>query len=105
MMSLRMAIRAPFMMLFALIMAFNINKELAKVFLFALPLLTIVLVVILSKARPLFELLQKKVDAVNSITQENLTGIRVVKSFNREDFEEAKFKKEMMNFVILLFAP
>ncbi len=93
MMSLRMAIRAPFMMLFALIMAFNINKELAKVFLFALPLLTVVLVVILSQARPLFELLQKKVDAVNSITQENLTGIRVVKSFNREDFEEAKFKK------------
>lgn len=93
MMSLRMAIRAPFMMVFALIMAFNINKDLAKVFLVSLPLLTIVLVFILGKSRPLFELLQKKVDAVNSITQENLTGIRVVKSFNREDFEEAKFKK------------
>ncbi len=93
MMSLRMAIRAPFMMVFALIMAFNINRELARVFLVSLPLLTIILVVILGKARPLFELLQKKVDAVNSITQENLTGIRVVKSFNREDFEEAKFKK------------
>lgn len=93
MMSLRMAIRAPFMMVFALIMAFNINRELARVFLVSLPLLTIILVIILGKARPLFELLQKKVDAVNSITQENLTGIRVVKSFNREDFEEAKFKK------------
>lgn len=93
MMSLRMAVRAPFMMLFALIMAMNINASLAKVFLVSIPLLTIVLIVVLSKARPLFLKLQTRVDKVNAIIQENLTGIRVVKSFNRQSHEENRFKE------------
>ena len=93
MMSLRMAVRAPFLMLFALIMAFNINASLAKVFMIAIPLLGIIITIVLSKARPLFIKMQSRVDRVNAITQENLTGIRVVKSFNRQKHEEGRFKE------------
>ncbi|MDR7856869.1 ABC transporter ATP-binding protein [Tissierella sp.] len=94
MMSLRMAIRAPSMMIFALIMAFSINASLARVFLISLPVLAIAITIALSKARPLFIKLQTHVDKVNGVIQENLTNMRVVKSFNRQDFEEAKFKEK-----------
>lgn len=94
MMSLRMAIRAPFMMIFALIMAFRVNSSLARVFLISLPILAIVITITLSKARPLFIKLQTHVDKVNGVIQENLTNIRIVKSFNRQDFEETKFKEK-----------
>ncbi|NYB72934.1 ABC transporter ATP-binding protein [Sedimentibacter hydroxybenzoicus DSM 7310] len=93
MMSLRMAVRAPFMMIFALIMALRINAPLAKVFMVAIPVTVILLTIILSKARPLFLQMQTRVDKVNGIIQENLIGIRVVKSFNRQKFEEGKFKE------------
>ena len=91
MMSLRMAIRAPFMMIFALIMAITINSSLAKVFLVSLPLTAIVITIVLNKARPLFLKLQTKVDRVNAIIRENLTAIGVVKSFNRQEHEEDRF--------------
>jgi len=93
MMSLRMAIRAPFMMLFALIMAMRINASLAKVFMVTIPLTAISIALILYKARPWFGLLQSRVDRVNAIIQENLIGIRVVKSFNRQNHEAKKFKE------------
>jgi len=93
MMSLRMAIRAPFMMIMALIMAFRMNASLAKVFMVAIPLTAISITFILTKAGPLFRSLQNRVDKVNGVIQENLIGIRVVKSFNRQKFEEEKFKK------------
>ncbi len=93
MMSLRMAVRAPFMMIFALVMALRINAPLAKVFMVAIPVTVILLTVILTKARPLFLQMQTRVDKVNGIIQENLIGIRVVKSFNRQKFEEGKFKE------------
>ena len=93
MMSLRMAVRAPFLMIFALIMAFSINPSLARVFMVAIPLTVLVISVIIVKAIPLFERLQTSVDKVNGVIQENLTAIRVVKSFNRQDYEERKFKK------------
>jgi ATP-binding cassette subfamily B multidrug efflux pump len=99
MMSLRMAIRAPFMLTFALIMAFRINSSLARVFLVALPVLAVVVTAVLSKARPLFLKLQERVDDVNSVIKENLTAIRVVKSFNRKNFEEAKFKERNDNLM------
>lgn len=92
MMSLRMAVRAPFMMLFALIMAYTINASLANVFMIAIPLLAIIITLILAKARPLFQRMQACVDRVNAVIQENLIGIRVVKSFNRQEHEEKKFK-------------
>ena len=93
MMSLRMAVRAPFMMIFALLMALNINASLAKVFLVSIPVLVLVLTIILSKARPLFLKLQTRVDRVNAIIRENLTAMRVVKSFNRQSYEEKRFKE------------
>jgi len=92
-MSLRMAVRAPFLMLFGLIMAFRINSSLARVFMVSLPLTALTIGTILPKARPLFERLQARVDRVNAIIQENLIGIRVVKSFNRQSHEEARFKE------------
>lgn len=93
MMSLRMAIRAPFLLLFALIMAFNINSSLARVFLVSIPVTVIIVAIGLKKARPLFLKLQSRVDRVNAIIQENLAGIRVVKSFNRQKHEEGRFKE------------
>lgn len=112
MMSLRMAVRAPFMMLFALIMALRINASLARVFMVAIPATALALIVIMVKARPLFKKMQTCVDRVNAVIQENLTGIRVVKSFNRQGFEERKFKErnddlrdtalEAISLVILL---
>ncbi|HOQ37769.1 MAG TPA: ABC transporter ATP-binding protein [Acetivibrio sp.] len=93
MMSLRMAIRAPFMMLFALVMSTTINASLARVFAITIPLTVFFIVVGIKKATPLFKEMQTRVDRVNAIIQENLIGIRVVKSFNRQDFEENKFKE------------
>ena len=92
-MSLRMAIRAPFLMLMALIMSFRVNASLAKVFMISIPLTAVSITIVLAKAGPLFRKLQSKVDKVNAVIQENLVGIRVVKSFNRQEFEEKKFKK------------
>lgn len=93
MMSLRMAVRAPFMMIFALLMAMNINASLASVFMVSIPVLVLALIIILTKARPLFLKMQTRVDRVNAIIRENLTAIRVVKSFNRQSHEEKRFKE------------
>lgn len=92
MMSLRMAVRSPFMMIFALIMALNINASLARVFMVTIPVTMVLLGLIMMKARPLFIKMQSRVDRVNAIIQENLIGIRVVKSFNRQKHEENRFK-------------
>jgi len=97
MMSLRLAIRAPFLMLMALIMSFTINASLARVFMVAIPLTALSIIMIIKKAGPLFRKLQSRVDRVNAVIQENLTGIRVVKSFNRQKFEEEKFKERNDN--------
>ncbi|HQO96012.1 MAG TPA: ABC transporter ATP-binding protein [Sedimentibacter sp.] len=93
MMSLRMAVRAPFMMIFALLMTIRINASLTKVFAVSIPVLVTALIIILSKARPLFLKFQTRVDRVNAIIRENLTAIRVVKSFNRQSHEEKRFKE------------
>ncbi|MDE7293061.1 MAG: ABC transporter ATP-binding protein/permease [Oscillospiraceae bacterium] len=91
MMMIRMAVRSPFMLIFALIMAIKINSSLAVVFLVAIPVLGITLGLIVTKAFPLFEKMLGKYDKLNSIVQENLIGIRVVKAFVREKFEGEKF--------------
>ena len=93
MMCLRMALRAPGMFIGALIMAFSINSKLAMVILIVIPVLAIAIVTIMRKAFPKFELMQKKLDALNSGIQEALTNVRVVKSFVREDHEIEKFAK------------
>ena len=90
-MIIRVAVRGPVMMLFSLFMAFRINARLALIFLFAIPFLGFGLYLIISKAHPIFEHVFQTYDKLNNVVQENLRGIRVVKSFVREDFEEKKF--------------
>ncbi|MBS6642963.1 MAG: ABC transporter ATP-binding protein [Clostridiaceae bacterium] len=92
MMGLRMMLRAPGMLVGALIMAFLMNAKLAVVILVVIPLLTAAIAVILKTAFPRFEIMQKKIDRLNSGIQEMLTNVRVIKSFVREDYEEEKFK-------------
>ena len=112
-MLLRMGLRAPGMLIGALIMAFALNFKLALVILCVLPLLIIAIYFIIKTGFPRFTTMQKKLDALNVTTQENLTKIRVVKSFVREQHEEDKFRKantelkdstiRAMNVVIFTF--
>ncbi|MCI9120038.1 MAG: ABC transporter ATP-binding protein [Oscillibacter sp.] len=93
MMSMRLMVRAPVMLVSALVLSIRISLQLSAVFLVALPLLTAIVAVILVRVGPLFRALQEKTDALNLVVQENLTGIRVVKSFVREDHEREKFRQ------------
>ena len=90
--TIRVCSRSPLIMLFALIMAFRINSRLALVFIFVLPFLGILIALIIRKAFPLFRLALKTYDNLNQVVNENLKGIRVVKSFVREDYEIKKFE-------------
>lgn len=90
-MIIRMAIRAPIMMIFSLAAAFWINAKLSLIFLAAMPILAVGLWLIMTNAHPIFEKVFHTYDHLNNVVQENLRGIRVVKSFVREDFEEKKF--------------
>ena len=92
-MIIRIAVRAPIMLIFALIMAFKVNHKLSLIFLVAIPILGGGLLLIFSKVNPIMKRVFKTYDKLNNVVQENLHGIRVVKSFVREDFEDEKFKK------------
>lgn len=91
MMGLRMMFRAPGMLIGALFMAFLMNAKLALVILVVIPVLAVSIGIILKTAFPRFTVMQKKIDRLNSGIQENLTNVRVIKSFVREDFEKTKF--------------
>ncbi len=93
MMGMRLMVRAPVMLISALILSVGISLQLSSVFMVALPLLAVLVSVILVKVGPMFRALQEKTDGLNLVVQENLTGIRVVKSFVREDREREKFAK------------
>lgn len=93
MLVIRTAIRAPLMIIFALIMSFTINSYLALIFLIMVPLIATGLILIFKKAHPIFIKVFKKYDKLNNTVQENVRGIRTVKSFVREDYETEKFKK------------
>ena len=90
-MILRMAVRAPLTLLFSLIMALTINARISMVFLFALPVLGLGIYLIMSRTHPVFQRVFKTYDKLNNVVQENLRGVRVVKSFVREDYETEKF--------------
>ncbi|MBR0025757.1 MAG: ABC transporter ATP-binding protein, partial [Clostridia bacterium] len=90
-MIIRIAVRSPVMLIFSLIMAFRLNKSLSLVFLAAIPILGIGLYLIMSHAHPIFKRVFKTYDKLNRVVQENLRGVRVVKSFVREDHENEKF--------------
>ena len=91
MMIIRTAIRAPFMMIFAIIMAFAMCPQLSTVYVAIVPFLAFALFTIIRKAMPLFDSVFKKYDKLNNSVQENVKGMRVVKSFVREDYEKQKF--------------
>ena len=93
MMIIRIAIRSPLMLVFAVIMAFIMGGNLAFLFLIVIPFLGVGLFIIIRKAFPVFKKVFRKYDILNNSIQENIQGIRVVKSFVREDYEKQKFSK------------
>ncbi len=97
MMIIRTAIRAPFMLIFSMVMAFSINAKMALIFLCTFPVLAIGLFLIMTKAVPFFNKIFKKYDAMNESVEKNVRGMRVVKSYVREDFEKEKFGKASDN--------
>ena len=97
MMIIRTAIRAPFMLIFSLTMACSINAKMALVFLCTTPILGIGLYLIMTKAIPFFNRIFPKYDKLNESVEENIRGMRVVKSYVREDFEIDKFNKASEN--------
>lgn len=92
-MGLRMLLRAPGMLIGGLIMAFIMNARLALVFCVVIPVLCIALALVMRVAFPKFDIMQNKIDALNSRIQENITNQRVVKSFVRDDFEKETFDR------------
>ena len=93
MMTIRVAVRCPAMLILSMFMAFRINVSLALVFLAALPILGIGIFAIMKSVHPIFRRVFKTYDRLNQVVQENLRGIRVVKSFVREDHEIKKFDR------------
>jgi ATP-binding cassette subfamily B protein len=93
MMIVRIAVRSPIMLIFSLIMAFVINVKIAFVFVAVIPVLGIGLFVMFRLVDPIFTRVFKKYDAMNESIQENIKGIRVVKSYVRDEYENDKFKK------------
>lgn len=90
-MFVRIALRAPLFILFALVMAFTIDVQLASFLAFSVPLCLLFLFFILTRGVRLFKTVQQKIDRVNTVIRENLTGIRLIKGFNRGRYEENRF--------------
>ncbi len=90
-MVLRMALRAPGMMIGALVMSIALEPRLSMIFLVSMPVLLVAIFIITKMGFPRFTKMQTKIDGLNSTVQENITNVRVVKSFVREDFEQKKF--------------
>ena len=91
-MGLIMAVRSPGMLIGGVIMSLSINPGIASVLFVVLPVLAIAIFLIMRTAMPRFELMQKRLDDLNSVTQENITNVRVIKSFVRNDHENEKFR-------------
>ena len=92
-MCLRIVVRVPLQFIFAIIMSFTINPKLAWIFVTIVPLLAALIILIMRFVMPFFKRIFKKYDALNQSVQENVGGIRVVKSFVREEYETEKFRK------------
>ena len=91
MMIIRTAVRCPLMLVFSFVMAFAMGGSIASIFLLVIPVLGIGLALVIRKTMPLFRRVFKKYDALNNSVQENIKGMRVVKSYVREDYEKKKF--------------
>lgn len=99
MMMLRIMVRAPLQIIGSFIMTYIISPQLFLILLVIVPLLVLAMVIILRKGYPLYRTVQKRLDQVNTVMQENLSGIRVVKAFVREDFEKNRFNKANDEFM------
>lgn len=99
-MGIKLLVRAPIMFICALCLSAIINKKLALIFLVAMPILILAISIIVINARPKFQRMQKKIDNLNRIVQENLIGIRVVKSFVSGVTEKKKFREENNDLLI-----
>ncbi|MGM8365280.1 ABC transporter ATP-binding protein [Virgibacillus sp. W0181] len=97
MMLLRMVIMAPFMMAGGIIMAVSKDPKLSLVVLGVMPFLVVAIVLILKKGMPLFKAVQKRLDKLNLVMRENLTGVRVIRAFNKEDVESERLNKANTN--------
>jgi len=93
MMMIRTAVRCPMMLIFALVMAINISPKMSFAFAIIIPVLAIGLTIIITQAHPIFKSVFKKYDNLNNSIQENVSGMRVVKAYVREDYENQKFGK------------
>lgn len=93
MMGLRILVRAPALLIVSAVFAFSINAKLSLILVVMLPIMIVIVALILKFGFPMFQKMQKKIDNVNRVVQENLIGIRVVKAFVREDREKEKFHK------------
>lgn len=91
-MVIRMVMRTPFLLIGSMIMAMTIDMKLSLIFLVAAPLITGVVILILKATVPLYDRTQKNLDTVSNITRENLQGARVIRSFNKQDYEESRFE-------------
>ena len=93
MMIIRTAIRSPLMLVFSIVMAFTMGGPLAFIFVVSVPILAFALIMVAVKAIPTFRRIFKKYDKLNESVEENIRGMRIVKSFVREDYEKGKFEK------------
>ncbi|WP_143797068.1 ABC transporter permease, partial [Oenococcus oeni] len=92
MMFLRMMLMSPIMLVAASIMAYSKSPQLTKIFLVSIPVLVIVIGIAMYFAIPLFKAMQKKTDRINLVFREGLTGVRVIRAFGRDKFEQSRFK-------------
>ena len=92
-MLIRVAVRAPIMIIFAMVMSFSINVKISLIFLATIPVLGFILIWLAQYVHPYFERVFNTYDRLNEVVQENLHGVRVVKSFIREEYEDEKFGK------------
>ncbi len=97
MMIIRTAVRSPFMLIFSMTMSFVLNAKMALIFLCTTPILAVGLALIMAKAIPFFNRIFKRYDKMNESVEENVSGMRVVKSYVREDYEKEKFNKASNN--------
>ncbi len=98
-MALRMFVRAPLTFLGGIFMSLSLDVSFALIIAISLPIQVITICIILAKAGPLFTIVQDKLDKVNSVVQENVSGARVVKAYVREDYEEARFDRANLELV------
>ena len=92
--TVRMGLQAPVMFVFAIFMSYQISSDLSKIFLVIIPLLIIIIMVLFKITSPIFKESQERVDGINGVIQENIRGIRTVKTYTREEHEITKFMKD-----------